>query len=302
MKSFPFKKIDAFTKGLSAGNPCACIYLTEPDDIAPPEMQQIAAELKGFVNEVVYLFPEERGFFLKYYSAECEVDFCGHGTIGVMYDLIKSRRNLINKRVIKIRVKDTYLSVYNRIKESDSVFITAPAPQYNKLRLKKGEIAKALKIGIKGMNHNFEPDLINAGLNTLIVPIKDLETCLSLFPDQNALKEFCLKNGLDIILVFTNEVADSGNKYRTRVFAPKCGYLEDPATGSGNSAFGYYLLRRSFWNGDDLNIEQGGNRNLPNIVKLGTVQYEDRKNVIFGGSAVVKIEGTYTLSSVPADL
>jgi predicted PhzF superfamily epimerase YddE/YHI9 len=59
-------------------------------------MQQIAAELKGFVNEVVYLFPEEKGFFLKYYSAECEVDFCGHGTIGVMYDLIKSRRNLIN--------------------------------------------------------------------------------------------------------------------------------------------------------------------------------------------------------------
>jgi predicted PhzF superfamily epimerase YddE/YHI9 len=27
MKTFPFKKIDAFTKGLSAGNPCACAYL-----------------------------------------------------------------------------------------------------------------------------------------------------------------------------------------------------------------------------------------------------------------------------------
>lgn len=302
MKSFPFKKIDAFTKGLSAGNPCAGIYLKSSGDIADREMHQIASELKGFVNEVVYLFPEEEGFFLKYYSAECAVDFCGHGTIGIMYDLIKSSRILINQRIIKIRVKDAYLNVYNKIKESDSVFITAPAPQYNNLRLKKEEIAPALKIGAEVINDSFKLDIINAGLNTLIVPIRSLEKCPSLLPDQLALKDFCLENGIDIILVFTDEVADSGNKYRTRVFAPKYGYLEDPATGAGNSAFGYYLLRTGLWSGDNLSIEQNNSYDFPNIVKLNTVKDEDRNNVIFGGTAVVKIEGTYTLSSLPADL
>jgi predicted PhzF superfamily epimerase YddE/YHI9 len=40
---------------------------------------------------------------------------------------------------------------------------------------------------------------------------------------------------------FTTETADGGNRYRTRVFAPTFGYLEDPATGSGNSALDIIL-------------------------------------------------------------
>ena len=88
MKDFPFKKIDAFTSGTSAGNPAGCIYLSKAGDISEEEMQLIARELKGFVNEVVYLFPERDGIFFRYYSAECEVDFCGHGTIAAMYDYI----------------------------------------------------------------------------------------------------------------------------------------------------------------------------------------------------------------------
>lgn len=194
-------------------------------------------------------------------------------------------------------MKDAYLNVYNKIKESASVFITAPAPKYNNLRLKKEEIAQALKIGAEGINDNFKPNIINAGLNTLIVPIKSLESCLSLLPDQLVLKDFCLKNGIDIILAFTGEVADRRNKFRTRVFAPKFGYLEDPATGSG-----YYLLRNGLWSGDDLSIEQGNSRNFPNIVKLNAVKDEDRNNVIFGGGAVVKIDDTYTLLSLRTDL
>lgn len=245
MKTFPFKKIDAFTKGLSGGNPCACIYLDGVNDISDQEMQIIARELKGFVNEVVYLFPEEKCFLLKYYSAECEVDFCGHGTIGIMYDLIGSRRDLLNQEIIKIRVKDAYLKVYNKIKENDSVFITAPPPAYNELDLEKEVIAKALKIRAEDINIDFKTDLINAGLNTLIVPVKNLELCLAIMPDQFKLKDFCLNNGIDIILVFTDDVADKKNKFRTRVFAPKFGYLEDPATGSGNSAFGNYLLQNN---------------------------------------------------------
>ena len=41
-----------------------------------------------------------------------------------------------------------------------------------------------------------------------------------------------------------------------------CLYLEEKqiltATGSGNSAFGYYLLKKGMWGGDAIRIEQGG--------------------------------------------
>ncbi len=296
MKSFPFKKINAFTKGLSAGNPCAGIYLNGVNDIADREMQIIAGELKGFVNEVVYLFPEEQHFFLKYYSAECEVAFCGHGTIGIMYDLIGGREDLLSQEIIKIRVKDTYLNVYNKIKESDSIFITAPPPVFHELKLKKEVIARALNIEANDIDNNFKLALINAGLNTLIVPINNLKSCLAILPSQFKLKEFCLKNGIDIILVFTDDVADKKNEFRTRVFAPKFGYLEDPATGSGNSAFGNYLLQNNLWDGALLSIEQNSSYQYPNIVRLDTASNKENKDVIFGGAAVVKIQGVYKLT------
>jgi PhzF family phenazine biosynthesis protein len=295
MKHFKFKKIDAFTSGASAGNPAAGIYLDSIDDISREEMQRVARELKGFVNEVIYLFPDNEGYFFKYYSSECEVDFCGHGTVAVMYDLIKNQSGLSDKTVINIRVKNEILQIYNKIKESDSIFISAPSPSYLSCAPDYSTIIDAMDIGDDAINHRFTVDFINAGLNTLIVPIINLDRILSIYPGQAKLKYFCLDNNIDIILVFTGEVYDNKNRYRTRVFAPKYGYLEDPATGSGNSAFGYYLLKNDLWHGELFLIEQNGDLRLPNSVQLNTIKVNDETRVIFGGSAVVKIEGMYRI-------
>ncbi len=293
MKSFPFKKIDAFTRGQSPGNPAACVYLDGLDDISEQEMQLIARELKGFVTEVAYLFRLETGIFLRYYSSECEVDFCGHGTVAVMYDYIKSATGLLNREIIAVTVKKEALEVYNRIREQDCVYITAPQPQFNALKLSREEIAGALGIEPGGIDKNLDTALVNAGLNTLVVPITSLPLCLKMFPDQAGLKSFCLDNSLDTITVFTGDVADKTNRYRTRVFAPKYGYLEDPATGSGNSALGYYLLNGGLWSGGPLSIEQNSSYDRPNIVRLDTVEKEGKQRVIFGGAATVKMEGRY---------
>ena len=212
-----------------------------------------------------------------------------------MYDFISNHPGLLNKDIIRIRVKDEFLDVYNKTKDQDCVFITAPSPSYKSVKLQNNEIAAALNINSENINKKFELALINAGLNTLIVPISGLDMCLSMLPDQKTLRDFCLNNDLDIILVFADDVVGKHNKFRTRVFAPKFGYLEDPATGSGNSAFGYYLLKRDLWNGNNISIEQNNSRNCPNIIKLDTVKRDNKTSVIFGGAALVKIDGTYTL-------
>ena len=75
MKSYPFKKIDAFATPTSDGNPAAAVYLETMDAIADSDMQRIARELKGFVSEVGYvtrLAPD--AFRLRYYSSEREVE------------------------------------------------------------------------------------------------------------------------------------------------------------------------------------------------------------------------------------
>ncbi len=296
MKKFRFRKIDAFAKGLSTGNPAGCVYLDGIGDITDAEMLAIAAQLKGFVNEVVYLFPENGGYFLRYFSSECEVDFCGHGTIAAMYEAVSRDARLRKERNITIRVKDELLDVVNDIDGSDSVYITAPLPLFKDTLIDRASAAGALRIDTGAINSRMPIAIVNAGLNTLIVPIRTLDDCLNINPGLDELKIFCQDHGIDIVLVFSAETAAGDHQYRTRVFAPRYGYLEDPATGSGNSAFACYLLHTGAWDGAGLVLEQNNDRGNPNIIRIRSVVQDGTRRVQFGGGAVVRIDGEYILA------
>ncbi len=291
-KTCPYRKLDAFTAGKSSGNPAACLFLPPGETLSEAEMQAVAQEHKGFVSEVIYCTPlAEHYFRLRYYSSECEVEFCGHGTIACMYNLIRENPNLKGVAQIKIHTNKGDLPVYNEIEALDAVFITAPDPETLPVPVGAETIAAQLRIAPERIDPKFPLALIDAGLRTLLVPILRLPDVLRLKPDEAALKAFCLENGIDIILVFTPDVAYRKNRMRTRVFAPKFGYLEDPATGSGNSALGHYLLTQGMWDGKPITIEQNGDPvdfNLVHLKKQGD-------KVLFGGNAALRIEGVYLL-------
>ena len=287
LTAYPYRKIDAFTSRASRGNPAACLYLTEGQRLTDEDMLAIAAQHKGFVSEVVYCAGDGPDITLTYYSSECEVEFCGHGTIACMFGLIRARQDLLARKEILIQTRRKGpLMVVNKIPEQGAVYIAAPSPVHLGTDLGAVEIE-----GVPG--GKTRPDLpidrIDAGLKTLIVPLADLKTEVSIFPDEQRLKAFCAANGVDIVLVYSMEAAKPDNIAHTRVFAPKFGYLEDPATGSGNSAFGYYLLKNRLWDGVDCLIEQGGKDRVFNGVRLSCANGA----VLFGGSATVRIEGVY---------
>lgn len=293
MDEYYYKKVDAFTSKKSLGNPAACIYLEDNQSLSNDEMLGIAKQHKGFVSEVVYCSKSQKsGFNLTYYSSECEVDFCGHGTIACMHSFIKSTPRLLeeNEVIIHTNKKGT-LTVYNKILEQDAVFITAPEPTFIGTKLSSETIAKNLGLRTGSISNKYPIDLIDTGLATLIVPIVTLSDEINIFPHEQNLKKICLDNKLDIILIFSTEVKDSNNIAHTRVFAPKFGYLEDPATGSGNSAFGYYMLKNSMWKGNNISIEQGGANIEFNTVKLTTYN----NSILFGGCATDRIIGKYYL-------
>jgi len=294
MKKLRFKKIDAFTTGISSGNPAGYIYLDNDEVLNQEEMQRIALELKGFVNEVGYVSKAGDDYKLKYYSSECEVPFCGHATIAIMYDLLSNDKDLLDAKEVRINVQAGTLSVFNHIKEEDAAFIMAPAAKFLTQNLKREEVAGILGIDTKKINDAMPVRLIDGGLRTLIVPLCSLEESLKINPHQENLRVFCLEKDIDIVLIFTEETHTASCDYRTRVFAPKFGYLEDLATGSGNSAFGYYLIDENMWNGD-FTIEQGPDRANPNFVKIKRLSEGGRENILFGGCAKTRIEGDYIL-------
>lgn len=289
MSELEYLKIDAFTDGRSSGNPAGVVFLKDGVKLTEAEMQEIARQQKGIVNEVAFCTPLDKGFCaLKYYSSECEVEFCGHATIACMYQLIKNDPALLQMDQIMIRTCKGDLPVMNDISNSDSVYIMAPAPEYIPYNLKRETIARNLNVPENIIVRDQEVSLVNGGLKTLIVPIRSLSDIVAINPDQMTLQQFCLNNNIDIILVYTSDVLNNQNNYRTRVFAPKFGYLEDPATGSGNAAFGYYLLKLNQWDGDSFAIEQGPSMEFPNVVKLKTMEIEESQRVLFGGNATVK--------------
>ena len=300
MKQYRYVKSNAFTSGDSLGNPAACIFTGQEEptvagrrekQLTPEQMQAIAAEHKGFVMEVVFCSQSEvADCKLTYYSSECEVDFCGHGTIATMYTMVKETTALMAKSVITAETnRKGIIEVFNAIKEEDAVYITAPDPIEHPMNLSIAQIEDALTLPHGSIRNDLPIRIIDAGLRTLLVPIADLETEISVYPNEQSLKTFCESNDIDIILVFSMQTADTSAYAHTRVFAPKFGYLEDPATGSGNSAFANYLLSEGIWTGEPITIEQGGNDRIFNSVKL---KCKDGK-VLFGGKATKKIEGEY---------
>lgn len=299
MKEFSFKKIDAFATHTSAGNPAGYIKIKSEKDINEDEMLQIAKELKGFVNEVGYVHQTSADQFdLRFYSSEREVDFCGHATIAIMYDLLVNDLVLQQFENLTIKTNRGILTVENRIKNEDAVFIYSPAPYEIDNLPKHEDLLRNLKITHDSIDRDLPISIINAGLSTLIVPIKTFDIICKITPELNTLKEFCIKSNIDIIEVFTREVADKRNNYRTRVFAPTFGYIEDPATGSGNAAFGYYLLKNNLWTETTVSIEQNGFMDNFNIVKLQKQKDENGTiRVLFGGSAVTRIEGKYRIQT-----
>lgn len=297
MKVLEFKKIDAFATEKSDGNPAGYILLNSQSDLSSDEMLKVAKELKGFVNEVGYVLrTSDNTFDLKFYSSEREVDLCGHATIAIMYDLLKNNEDLRKLNPLYIKTNRGQLAVENRIAEEDAVFIMAPEPIEKKDLPDIQSIADSFKINVEEINITYPLSIINAGLITLIVPIIILESILAIQPDLVELKDFCINSGIDIIEVFTNDTAGKLSNFRTRVFAPRFGYLEDPATGSGNSAFGYYLIKNKMWEKDTVIIEQNGSKEKFNIVKLNKkIDEKGNTRVMFGGGAITRIEGNYIL-------
>ena len=299
MKKFRFKKIDAFATPNSSGNPAGYIYIDPDINISKHEMLSIAKELKGFVNEVGYVKKlTNTSFDLKYYSSEREVVFCGHATIAILYDLISNDPELCQTELIQITTNRGVLNVENRIQHEDAVFICSPKPQFIDNQPDIDDLTASLKINAQAIDPTKPMATINAGLTTLLIPIQSLNDIVNIAPDLDELKKFCERSNIDIIEVFTSDAANPANDFRTRVFAPTFGYLEDPATGSGNSALGYYLLNNGLWNKATINIEQNGTLNNYNMVKLQMqIDEEGTERVWFGGGAITRIEGSYLLQS-----
>ena len=95
--------------------------------------------------------------------------------------------------------------------------------------------------------------------------------------------------------LYCAECAESGHDFHARMFAPKMGLIEDPATGSAAAAFAGVVARfAGLPDGEHaLGIEQGYEMGRPSLIRL-TIALQDGKLTAasIGGDAVLVTQGT----------
>jgi trans-2,3-dihydro-3-hydroxyanthranilate isomerase len=94
--------------------------------------------------------------------------------------------------------------------------------------------------------------------------------------------------------VFCAETVEPGHDFHARMFAPRLGIHEDPATGSAVAAFAGFLAARGLADGAHAYaIEQGYEMKRPSLINLElTMAGGKLASAAVGGDAVVVTQGT----------
>ena len=300
MRRFKFWKLDAFTSGASAGNPAGLVLLDAAEQITDAEMQRLATQVAGtgFVTEVAFARPAGGDALeLRYFSCEREVPFCGHATVASIYHLCATVPEYRGRERLTLHTRKGPLAVENRIATEGCVYIAAPQPAFPELRVTAQEAATALSLPGSALDtRQISPgDLLpvsECGQKCLLVPLAGLDALIACAPSYATLRALADRAGFEVVVLYTRETHLPGRALRTRVFAPAFGYLEDPATGSGNAALAHWLRKHGAWTGETLAIEQGPDRVNPNLV---TIRAAADGGLQIGGCGVARIEGEYLL-------
>ena len=210
--NIPIYQADAFTDTLFGGNPAAICPLQEwlPDAI----MQQIAAE--NNLAETAFFVKTDKGYLLRWFTPELEIDLCGHATLAsahILFTELGYSKPAIHFETLKAGV----LTVTRDSDKYTLDFPSRPPEPVNKLPM----------------------DLINALGGKIPVEVlrsRDYVVVYETEADVRDLKpDFNLLAKIDTIGIIVTAEGDSDDTdFVSRCFAPAAGINEDPVTGSAH--------------------------------------------------------------------
>lgn len=300
--TYQFYWCDVFTNQLFGGNPL--VVFPDAQGISNDQMQKIAREFN--ISETVFVFPPhnpKNSYRLRIFTPKGEIPFAGHPTVGTAYILAAiahiPTKNEITKIIFEEQVGEipvTIISkngkpVYTQLTVSSRPEIGPPPPSPEKLaHLLSLETRELL---VEGKDH---PQAISCGLPFLLIPLVG----------QNALKRAQLKSEMwqkllaeywaPHIYLFTydTENGQSDHQICARMFAPKLGIDEDPATGSAASALAAYLALRQPTTDGTLtwDIKQGVEMGRPSSLQIEVDKKDGQISAIrVGGASVLVSQG-----------
>ncbi|ENU1225146.1 MULTISPECIES: PhzF family phenazine biosynthesis protein [Providencia] len=239
--------VNSFTQNNTGGNP-AGVVLNPP---ALSTSQKIAiAQQVGFSETAFVYNSEDTDFEVDFYTAEGEVDFCGHATLAVFFTLASLK--LISSGCYTQKTKAGVLSVSvspNNIVMDQALPTLRTGPNIN-------EVAAALGITREMITETGLPIMIvSTGLPDIIIPVNTGYLDL-LQPNYEAITRISKESNAIGFHVFELS-EDPSITAHCRNFAPLYGINEESATGSASGALGCYLVNYILPNKTQFLFEQG---------------------------------------------
>lgn len=291
-----FFTLDVFTRQRFAGNPLAVVL--EPDGLDTAAMQTIAREF-GHPETVFVFRPDDAGHRarIRIFTPGREIPFAGHPTVGTAVLLVHLDGGTSPRELVLGEGVGPVACTVEPASGGGAARFTVPrVPERLAPTMDAPKVPAALGLQPEDIGcENFALENWSAGNPFSFVPLRGLDAIGRAQPELSKWNDAFGTGDPVGVFLFCRETVDPSHAFHARMFAPRAGVPEDPATGSAVAAFaGMIAAAGKLGDGEHLFvIEQGYEMGRPSLLRLGlTMRGSTLIGATVGGDAVIVTEGT----------
>jgi trans-2,3-dihydro-3-hydroxyanthranilate isomerase len=277
-QTLPYVVVDVFTERPLDGNQLGVFI--DARRLSGEQMQGLAREMN--FAECTFVLPaaKDADARIRIFTPAHELPFAGHPVLGTAFVVGEQR----GRDVVRLETGLGIVPIELRREGGQIVFgrMQQPIPTWRPYE-REAELLVAV-----GVRRSKLPVIAykNGPLHVYVELESEAEVA-GLRPNFTALAE--------LGEIGANCFAGSGQRWKTRMFAPGLGVAEDPATGSAAGPLAVHLARHGrIAFGDEIEIRQGAELRRPSVLYARAVGSGERvERVEVGGSAVVVARGEF---------
>jgi PhzF family phenazine biosynthesis protein len=222
--SLTIYQVDAFTDKPFAGNPAAVCILPEPGDAR--WMQQVATEMN--LSETAFLYRQDDGYSLRWFTPAVEVDLCGHATLASAHVLWEAGHLQTHEQARFF----TRSGLLTADRKGDWIEMDFPAKEEERADAPP-DLLQALGVPVNSAQY--------CGKNVFdyLVEVASEDIVRGLQPNFSLLSSVQARG-----VIVTSRASTPGYDFVSRFFAPRVGVNEDPVTGSAHCCLTPYWSKR----------------------------------------------------------
>ncbi len=293
-----YETVDVFTETAFGGNPLAVVFGGEA--LSTEAMQAIAREFN--CPETTFVMPPSDPTHtarVRIFTPGLELPFAGHPNVGTATALAwrgeSFGRPVGDAVVFEEAIGPVGLEILRAGGTAVGARLTSPAMPTVRGSFDPSAVAAA--VGLSDPNivvARHAPADVAIGATFVIAEVEDLDALAAARGDAGLQVEHLGDTAPPLVYLYTREDAGPDTLHiRSRMFAPRAGIPEDPATGG--AAVAIAGLFATLWDGSlDIVIDQGIEMGRPSRLDVRLIREDRRESITVAGRCVPMMRGELT--------